>query len=113
MIISGDRQHPFRINDPNHLEHVMSLDTERPRARTRKRTTDIQRVARYVEFRTEMTTEMLAHPPATPVCRSRSSRRGFRSFNSIRFRRSTRYAPTSPSVPRIVETVNQIQLMAV
>src|SRR5215472_10548259 len=106
VIISGDRKHLFRINYLNDLEHMMSLDTERSGARTRKRTTDIQPVASHVEFRAEMTTEMLAHPPAAPLCRSRSFRRGFCSFNSIRFRRSTRYTPTSPSIPRIVETVN-------
>ena len=56
-----------RINNPNHLEHMMSLDTNGTGARTVKRTTNVQPVASYIELRTVVPSEMLPHPPATPL----------------------------------------------
>jgi hypothetical protein len=67
MVIAGDRQDVPRINDPNHLKHVMSLDTNGPGARTVKRTTSVQPVAGHVELRTVVPSEMLPHPPSTPL----------------------------------------------
>jgi hypothetical protein len=67
MVITGDRQHVSLINNPNHLEHVMSLDTNGTGARTVKRATDIQPVESHIELRTVMPPEMLPHPPATPL----------------------------------------------
>ena len=54
-------------NNPNHLEHMMSLDTNGTGARTVKRTTNVQRVPSYIELRTVVSSEMLPHPPATPL----------------------------------------------
>ena len=56
-----------RINNPNHLEHMMSLDTNGAGARTFKRTTNFEPIAGHVELRTVMTSQMLLHPPATPL----------------------------------------------
>ena len=55
------------INNPNHLEHMMSLDTNGTGARTVKRTTNVQPVPSYIELRTVVSSEMLPHPPATPL----------------------------------------------
>src|ERR1700730_5147947 len=112
MIITGDRQHLSRTDNPNYLEHMMLLYAECSGARTIKRTTYIQPVASRIEFRTVVPTEMLSHPPATPLCRSSRSA-CFCTFNSLRFRGSTRYAPTSPTLPRIVKTINQIHFVTV
>jgi hypothetical protein len=67
MVITGDRQHMSRINNPNHLEHMMSLDTNGTRARTIKWTTNIQPIASHIELRAVGASEMLPHPPATPL----------------------------------------------
>ena len=67
MVITGDRQHMARINNPNDLEHMMSLDTNGTGARTVKRTTNVQPVASHIELRTVVPSEMLPHPPATPL----------------------------------------------
>ena len=56
-----------RINNLDHLKHMMSLDTNGAGARTVKRTTNFQPVAGHVELRIAMTSEMLPHPPATPL----------------------------------------------
>jgi len=67
MVIAGDRQHVSPINNLNYLKHVMDLDTNGAGARTVKRTTSVQPVASRVELRTVMPSEMLPHPPATPL----------------------------------------------
>ena len=72
MVITRDCQHMSRINNPNHLEHMMSLDTNCTGARTLERTTNIQPVAGHIELRTVVPSEMLPHPPATPLYRSPS-----------------------------------------
>src|SRR3974390_3785749 len=63
LVITGDRQHMSPINNPNHLEHMISLDTNGARARTVKRTTNVQPVASHIELRTVVPSEMLPHPP--------------------------------------------------
>ena len=72
MVITGDRQHMSPINNPNHLEHMMSLDTNGTGARTLKRTTNVEPVESHIKLRTVVPSEMLPHPPAAPLYRSLS-----------------------------------------
>ena len=58
-----------RINNPNHLEHMMSLDTNGAGARTFKRTTNFEPIAGHVELRTVMTSQMLPHPTSHTTVR--------------------------------------------
>jgi hypothetical protein len=69
MVIAGDRQHMVAINNPDYLKYMMSLDANGARARTVKRTTNIQPVASNIELRTVASSKVLPHPPATPICR--------------------------------------------
>jgi hypothetical protein len=110
VIITRNRQHLIRTKNPHHLEHMMLLYAECSGTRARKRMTDIQPVARHIVFWTEITAEMLPHPPATPFRRSL-----FQpgcccrySLNPRRFRCSARYSPTRPRLPRIFKTVRYI-----
>src|SRR6476469_9287488 len=59
MVITGDRQHMSPINNPNHLEHMMSLDTNGTGARTLKRTTNVEPVESHINLRTVVPSEML------------------------------------------------------
>ena len=70
MVITGDRQHMSPIKNPNHLEHMMNLDTNGTGARTLKRTTNVEPVESHIKLRTVVPSEMLAHPPAAPLYRS-------------------------------------------
>jgi hypothetical protein len=67
VIIAGDRQHMVAIDNPDYLKYVMSLDANGARAWTVKRTTSIQPVASNIELRTVASSEVLSHPPATPL----------------------------------------------
>jgi hypothetical protein len=67
MVITGDRQHVFPINDLNHLEDMMRLDANDAGARRVQWSTDVQPVASHIELRTVGPFEMLSHPPATPL----------------------------------------------
>jgi hypothetical protein len=68
MVIAGDRQHMIAINNPNYLKYMMSLDANGARTGTVKRTTSIQPVASNIELGTVLSSKVLAHPPATPLC---------------------------------------------
>jgi hypothetical protein len=70
MIIAGDRQHMIAINNPDYLKYVMCFDANGARARTVKRTTNIQPVASNIELRTVTPSKVLPHPPAAPLNRS-------------------------------------------
>jgi hypothetical protein len=67
MVITGDCQHMFPINDLNNLEDMMRLDTNYAGPRSIHWSTDVQPVASYIELRTVVPSEMLSHPPATPL----------------------------------------------
>ena len=55
------------INNPDYLKYMMSLNTNGARAWTVKRTTGIQPVTSNIELRTVASSEVLPHPPATPL----------------------------------------------
>jgi hypothetical protein len=78
MVIAGDRQHMVAIKDLNYLKYMMSLDANSAGASTVKRSTSIQPVASNIELRTVASSQVLPHPPATPLhgplARIRSSR---------------------------------------
>jgi hypothetical protein len=57
------------INNPDYLKYMMSLNTNGARAWTVKRATGIQPIASNIELRTVVSSEMLPHPPATPLYR--------------------------------------------
>jgi hypothetical protein len=66
------------IKDLNYLKYMMSLDANSAGASTVKRSTSIQPVASNIELRTVASSQVLPHPPATPLhgplARIRSSR---------------------------------------
>jgi hypothetical protein len=68
MVIARNREHMVAINNPNYLKYMMSFDANGTRARTVKRTTSIQPVASNIELRTIASSQVLPHPPATPLC---------------------------------------------
>ena len=67
MVIAGDRQHMVTINNPNYLKYMMSLNANGAWTRTVKRTPSVQPIASYIELGTLVSTNVLAHPPATPL----------------------------------------------
>jgi hypothetical protein len=103
------------INNPNYLKNMMSLDTNGARARTVKRTTSVQPVASHIELRTVVSSKMLPHPPAAPLCRPLfgAASNCSRSRCYLRRRCSTSYSPTGPRLTRIIQTVRYIYSVAV
>jgi hypothetical protein len=55
------------IDNLDYLKYVMSLDANGARARTVKRTPSVQPVASNIELRTIASSQVLPHPPATPL----------------------------------------------
>src|SRR6516162_7890442 len=98
------------INNPNYLKYMMSFDANGARTGTVQRTTSIQPVASSIELRTIASSQMLPHPPATPLCGPLSRV----SSNRCYLRRccSTTYSPTTPRLTRIIQTVRNIYSMA-
>src|SRR6516162_7874912 len=98
------------INNPNYLKYMMSFDANGARTGTVQRTTSIQPVASNIELRTIASSQVLPHPPATPLCGPLSRV----SSNRCYLRRccSTTYSPTTPRLTRIIQTVRNIYSMA-
>ena len=55
------------INNPNYLKYMMSFDANCARTGTVQRTTSIQPVASNIELGTIASSQVLPHPPATPL----------------------------------------------
>jgi hypothetical protein len=68
MVIAWNRQHMVAINNPNYLKHMMSFDANGAGTGTVQRATSIQPVASNIELRTIASSQVLPHPPATPLC---------------------------------------------
>jgi len=56
------------INNPNYLKYMMSFDANGAGTGTVQRATSIQPVASNIELRTIASSQVLPHPPATPLC---------------------------------------------
>src|SRR6516225_3444787 len=97
------------INNPNYLKYMMSFDADGAGTGTVQRTTSIQPVASNIELRTIASSQVLPHPPATPLCGPLSRV----SSNRCYLRRccSTTYSPTTPRLTRIIQTVRNIYSM--
>jgi hypothetical protein len=114
MVIAGDRQHMLAIHNPNDLKYMMSLNANGTGTWTVKRTPSVQPVASHIKRRTVVSSQVLPHPPTTPLRRpfSRIRSNGCRSRCRRRRCCSTSYSPTSPRLTRIVQTVRDIYPVA-
>jgi hypothetical protein len=109
VIVTGDREYLSRTNDADNLKYVMRLNTYGSGTRSLKRAADSQPVNSRVEFWAVVASQMLSHPPATPLRRSIPHPRcGVDRFNSMQLWLATRDAPTSPLFPRVVQPGRQI-----
>jgi hypothetical protein len=109
VIVTGDREYLSWTNDPDDFKNVMRLNTYGSGTRSLKRAADSQPVNSRVEFWAVVPSQMLSHPPATPLCPSIPHPRCcVDCINSVQLWLATCDAPSSPLLPRVVQAGRQV-----